>query len=304
MTRKKILVSVVGPTAAGKTRFAVELAKYFQTEIISADSRQFYREMEIGTAKPCRQDLEAVPHHFINSRGIKEYYSAGMFEREAIALLEKLFDRHRVVLATGGSGLFLKALWEGFDDMPKVSGHIRDELKQTLQDEGIGKLLAELERADPAYYQKVDRQNHQRVLRALEVIRASGGAYSTLRKGHQTTKRPFANIKIGLDMERSALFSRIDRRMDSMIENGLFEEARSLVRYRDHVAMKTVGYSEIFNYLDGEYGREEAIRLLKRNSRRYAKRQISWFKKDNEIKWHGPDQLPEAVRLIESKLNI
>jgi len=302
-SKKNVLVSVVGPTAVGKTALAIDLAKNYQTEIISADSRQFYREMKIGTAKPDESELAAAPHHFINSHSIDEYYSVGMFEKDALQLLERLFTEHKVVIAVGGSGLFFKALWEGLDEMPEVVPGIREELNGIFQTEGLQPLLDELKNRDPEYYDQVDRQNHQRVIRALEVIRSSGKSFTSFRKGHVAVQRDFTNIKIGLNMDREILFDRINRRMDIMIDQGLFEEAESLIQYKDHNALQTVGYSEIFSYLEGEYDREEAIRLLKRNSRRYAKRQLTWFRKDPEIKWYEPNQIDEMIRLIDEQLN-
>ncbi|WP_421877799.1 tRNA (adenosine(37)-N6)-dimethylallyltransferase MiaA [Marinoscillum sp.] len=301
--KKNILVSVVGPTAVGKTSMAIEIAKTFQTEIVSADSRQFYQEMEIGTAKPDAAELAAAPHHFINSHSIKEYYSVGQFEQDAIRLLDQLFQKHQVVVMVGGSGLFFKAIWEGFDEMPSIDLRLRDQLNEEFKQHGLEPLLEELKVKDDKYYHEVDRHNHQRVIRALEVIRTTDQPFSSFRKGHQTKDRGFENVKIGLELERPDLFDRINRRMDLMIEQGLFEEAERLMPYKDHNALQTVGYSEIFGFLDGEYDKEEAIRLLKRNSRRYAKRQMTWFKKDEEICWMQPNDLQQAIQLVQNQLN-
>lgn len=301
--KKNILVSVVGPTAVGKTKFAIELAQYFKTEIVSADSRQFYREMEIGTAKPDEEELAAAKHHFINSHSIEEHYSVGMYEKDVLKLLDELFAKHSTVVVVGGSGLFFKAIWEGFDEMPDVKPDVRAELNEVFKEHGLEPLLKELLAKDPAFYKEVDRANHQRVIRALEVIRSSGEPFSSFRKGEKASNRNFENVKIGLEMERQLLFDRINHRMDLMIDAGLFEEAKQLEKYKDHNALQTVGYSEIFKYLDGEYDREEAVRLLKRNSRRYAKRQMTWFKRDAEIKWMQPNDLQEAIRLITESLD-
>ncbi len=301
--KNKILISVVGPTAIGKTKFAIELAKKYNTEIISADSRQFYREMEIGTAKPDQEELAAAPHHFINSHSIEEYYNVGQFEQDVLELLEKLYQKHDVVIMVGGSGLFFKAVWEGFDEMPEVDLGLRNDLNKEFAENGLQPLLKELQENDPKYYQQVDKHNHQRVIRALEVIRTTGKPFSEFRKGHQSKERSFENIKIGLEMDRDQLFDRINLRMDLMIDQGLFEEAESLKAYKDHNAMQTVGYSEIFGFMDGAYDREEAIRLLKRNSRRYAKRQMTWFKKDEEIIWMQPNDLEKAIQLILKSLD-
>lgn len=301
--KKRILVSVVGPTAVGKTAFAIKLAQKFNTEIISADSRQFYKEMQIGTAKPDDQELAAAKHHFIDSHSINEFYTSGMFERDVLDLLDRLFQDHEVVVMVGGSGLFFKAVWEGFDEMPDVKEGVREELNRIFEQYGLEVLLSELKAEDPEYYEEVDRQNHQRIIRALEVIRSSGRPFSAFRKGFKPQQRDFLNIKIGLNMDREVLFNRINQRMDLMIDAGLFEEAKSLEPHKSHNALQTVGYSEIFAFFDGEYDREEAIRLLKRNSRRYAKRQLTWFKKDKEVKWYEPNQLEEVIRLIDAQLN-
>lgn len=296
---KNILVSVVGPTAVGKTTFAIALARHFHTEIISADSRQFYQEMEVGTAKPSSTELAQATHHFINSHSITDYYNVGQFEQESLRLLGELFLKKQVVVAVGGSGLYFKALWEGMDDMPEVDLGLRAQLNAEFASSGLEPLLEELRRADPIYYAEVDQKNHQRVIRALEVIRSTGKPFSDFRKGGKGTPRDFVNYKIGLSLEREELYDRINRRMDIMIADGLFEEAERLLPFREHNALQTVGYTEIFGYLDGKYDREEAIRLLKRNSRRYAKRQMTWFKKDPEIIWVSPEELDKAIAEIE-----
>lgn len=301
--KKNILVSVVGPTAVGKTALAIEIAKYFNTEIVSADSRQFYREMNIGTAKPDKEELAQVKHHFIDSHSIKSHYSVGVYEKEALVLLDELFQRHDVVVLVGGSGLFFKAIWEGFDEMPAVDLELRASLNRWFEEEGLEPMLKELKEKDPEYFGLVDQQNHQRVIRALEVIRSSGETFTSFRKGKAVSHRNFVNLKFGLNMDREILFDRINKRMDLMIDAGLFEEAKALFPYKDHNALQTVGYTEIFNYLDGKYDREEAVRLLKRNSRRYAKRQLTWFRKDEEIKWYQPNESERIIRLIADSLN-
>ena len=301
--KKNILVSVVGPTAVGKTALAIEIAKYFNTEIVSADSRQFYREMNIGTAKPDKEELAQVKHHFIDSLSIKSHYSVGMYEKEALVLLDELFQRHDVVVLVGGSGLFFKAIWEGFDEMPAVDLELRASLNRWFEEEGLEPMLKELKEKDPEYFGLVDQQNHQRVIRALEVIRSSGETFTSFRKGKAVSNRNFVNLKFGLNMDREILFDRINKRMDLMIDAGLFEEAKALFPYKDHNALQTVGYTEIFNYLEGKYDLEEAVRLLKRNSRRYAKRQLTWFRKDEEIKWYQPNESERIIRLIADSLN-
>ncbi len=298
---KRTLISVVGPTAIGKTKMAMELAQVLDTEIISADSRQFYRELVIGTAKPSREELDAVPHHFIDSHSIKSLYSAGEYGRDAVGKLSGLFAEKDSMIAVGGSGLYLKALWEGFDEMPVVAPSFRKALNQELKEQGLDRLLEELRDYDPEYYLQVDQKNGQRIVRALEIIRGTGEKYSHFR---QSKKQDlfYHNFKIGLTMERADLFERIDTRMDFMIANGLFEEAQKLYVYKDHNALKTVGYSEIFDFIDDKQDKEETIRLLKRNSRRYAKRQLTWFRKYDDIHWYTPSQRNEIVEEIKSKI--
>ncbi|MEP1096454.1 MAG: tRNA (adenosine(37)-N6)-dimethylallyltransferase MiaA [Cyclobacteriaceae bacterium] len=298
---KPILVSIVGPTAVGKTDMALELAEEFGTEIISADSRQFYRELEIGTAKPTPDELSRVRHHFINSHSIEESYNAGQYGRDAQQCLVELFREHKIVLAVGGSGLYLKALWEGFDEIPEVDVAIREELNEHFRQNGLKILLEELKEADPEYYSSVDKNNGQRVIRALEVIRGTGQTFTSFRK-LRISEQPYENLKIGLDMDREVLFHRINERMDAMIRGGLFEEAEKYVSHRNHNALQTVGYTEIFGYLDGTYDKEETIRLLKRNSRRYAKRQMTWFRRYDDIHWYTIDQKKDIVAFVKKLL--
>jgi len=281
----KRLVSIVGPTAVGKTKLAIALAQAFDTEIISADSRQFYREMTIGTAKPSEAELQQAKHHFIDTHSVEQYYSAGEFEREALIKLDDLFQTRHSVISVGGSGLYLKALWQGLDEMPEVKEGVREQLNEAFQEKGLAPLLIELQQKDPHYFEQVDRHNHQRVIRALEVIRSTDAPFSSFRLNQPKLARSYLNVKIGLEMEREELYTRIDDRMDAMIAAGLFEEAERLYPYKHMNALQTVGYKEIFDFMEGKYDREEAVRLLKRNSRRYAKRQITWFKADPEIRW-------------------
>lgn len=297
-----LLVSIAGPTAVGKTHMAIEIAQYFNTEIISVDSRQFYQELEIGTAKPEAGELRLIKHHFINSHSIQEYYNVGHYQQDVTKLLDVLFTKHRVVVAVGGSGLFFKAIWHGMDEMPEVDLAIREQLNQEFLKSGLAPLLEELKFKDESYYHQVDQNNHQRVIRALEVIRSSGKPFSGFHTG-TSFKKNYLDVKIGLELERAVLFDRINQRMDQMIKAGLFEEAEALMSYQAHNALQTVGYSEIFGYLSGKYDREEAIRLLKRNSRRYAKRQMTWFKKEEGMTWMQPNDLSTAIRLIEAHLN-
>lgn len=290
-----------GPTAVGKTAFSIGLAKALQTEIISADSRQLYRQLNIGTAKPSPEELAEVPHHFIDMLAPDTEYSAGQFERDALQLTARLFRQYSTIVVAGGSGLYVQALVRGMDQMPLVPQGVRDKLNKELVERGLAALQMELKAADPAYWSAVDQNNPVRIIRALEVYRATGKPYSKFRV-QQYPERPFNVLKIGLERPREELYARIDQRMDDMIREGLFEEAERLYPYRQLNALQTVGYQEIFYYLEGAYSREEAIRLLKRNSRHYAKRQLTWFKKDPDFYWFHPDQLAEALTFIELQL--
>ncbi len=298
--KQKYLVVVVGPTAVGKTDLCVQLAKKYEAEIISADSRQFYREMTIGTAKPSEEEQQGVPHHFVNSHSISEEYNAGAFEQDVLALLPKLFAQQDVVFMTGGSGLYVRAVCEGMDEMPATDTALREALTQQYEEQGLQPLLDKLEQVDPLYFAQVDKANPQRVIRAVEVSISSGAPYSSFRKSEKQN-RPFQVIKIGLTRDRAELYQRIDQRMDLMLGQGLLEEAKALYPHRSHNALQTVGYKEIFDYLDGMYDWNEAVRLLKRNSRRYAKRQLTWFNKHpDEYTWFHPAQLEE----IEAYVNL
>jgi len=301
----KLLALIIGPTAVGKTSVSIELAQYFKTEIISADSRQIFEELKIGTAKPTEQELNLVPHHLINSHSIQDSYNAGQFADDASKLLTGLFKKQGIVLVVGGSGLYVKALCEGLDEMPAVPVEIREALNADYNENGLDDLLAELHSRDPDYFEKVDRANPQRVIRALEVIRTTSNTFSSYQSndGRSKSKRPYHILKIGLEMERAELYQRIDQRMDEMIKKGLFTEAKVLYPLRQHQALQTVGYKEIFDYLDGEYDEAEAVRLLKRNSRRYAKRQLTWFKKETDVHWFHPNQLEDMKILIEATAN-
>ncbi len=280
----KKLVVIVGPTASGKTALAIDLALRWNTEIISADSRQIYKELEIGTAKPTDQELKLVKHHFINTHSVEELYNAAQFGMDAEALILNLFQKHDYLLVCGGSGLYLKALLEGFDEMPEVPAEVRSQIVAQYQEKGLGWLQAEVKQKDPNYFETVDIQNPQRLMRALEVFAATGKPFSEWRKKSKKTL-PYSVIKVGLDLNRDKLYERIDARMDKMIVNGLFEEAAKFYLQKHLNALQTVGYQEIFGFMDDLYDKQEAIRLLKRNSRHYAKRQLTWFKRDAEVQW-------------------
>lgn len=292
---------IAGPTAVGKTEICLQLAEKFHTEIISSDSRQFYRETNVGTAKPSVAELEQVRHHFINSLSIFDAYDVKKFESDAIKLLGQLFVKHDIVIMTGGSGLYLDAICFGFDEIPDVNPAIRKELILDFENLGIQNLQSRLQKLDPDYFEKVDIHNPQRLMRALEVCIGTGKTYSSFRKMKKNT-RPFNIILIGLEREREELYQRIEERMDRMIDQGIFEEAEKLFPYRKLNALQTVGYSEIFGFLEGNYDREEALRLLKRNSRRYAKRQMTWFKKYDNMAWFHPSDLEGITTFIENKI--
>lgn len=295
--KNKTLVVIAGPTAVGKTALSIQLAKHYKTEIISADSRQIFREMSIGTAKPTELEMAGVVHQLIDSRSIQDAYNVGMYENEVLALLQNLFEKHDIIFLTGGSGLYIKAICEGLDDLPKVLPEIRSKLNEEFENEGLIPLVAELENSDPEYFKTVDLQNPQRIIRALEVIRSTGMPFSSFRSS-SVKNRPFQIIKIGIEMERSLLYQRINDRMDEMLNNGLMEEARQLYVYKDFNALKTVGYEEIFNFMEGKEDWEQTVFLLKRNSRRYAKRQMTWFKKDVNFRWFEPSKFEEIVSTI------
>ncbi len=298
---KKFLIVIVGPTAVGKTSLSIKLAKVYKSEIVSADSRQFFRELKIGTAKPNDSELKQVRHHFINNLSVEEFYDVGQYERDAISLISNRFLSLDVMFLVGGSGLYVDAVCNGLDDFPEVNLDIRERLNIQLNEEGLEPMLARLKLHDLDYFKIVDQNNPQRIIRALEVFLSTGKPFSTYRKA-KPAHREFEIIKIGLDMDRSQLYERIDQRMDQMIELGLFEEAEQLNHLQHLNALQTVGYKEIFGFLNGAYDREEAVRLLKRNSRRYAKRQLTWFKKDKEITWFAPTQLEGIKEFIETEM--
>lgn len=297
----KTLIVIAGPTAVGKTDLAVALAKKMKTEIISADSRQIFRELNIGTAKPSATALQEVKHHFINSHSISEEYDAAQFATDALGVINKLFEQKNVCILCGGSGLYIKAVCEGFDDVPEVPGQIRDQLNALYESHGITALQEKMLEEDPDYFAKIDKQNPHRLIRALEIKIGTGRSLSSYFKG-KTNVRDFNIIKIGLTLERDILYDRINTRMDQMIEAGLFEEAKSVYQFRHHQALQTVGYSEIFGFMEGKYDRDETVRLLKRNSRRYAKRQLTWFMKDKAFTWFDPRSQEDIFVFIEKRL--
>ncbi len=295
-SKPKKLIVVSGPTAVGKTAVAIQLASRLGTEIISADSRQFFVELNIGTSKPSAAERVAAKHHLINWLSITDSYDAGKFGRDALSLIGRLFEHHDHVILCGGSGLYIKAVCEGFDDMPQVPEDIRLQLAEEYKAKGIGWLQQQLSEADPDYFEQVDLENPHRLMRALEVVRATGQPYTALRKKVKL-KHPFSIVKIGLEMGRAELYDRINQRVDDMMLTGLLEEVRGLYAHRFLPALHTVGYQELFRYLDGEFELEEAVRLIKRNTRRYAKRQLTWFKKE-EMRWFHPSEIERMMDVI------
>lgn len=299
----KTLVVIVGATATGKTDLSIALAQNYHSEILSADSRQFYREMPIGTAAPTPDQLQAVPHHFIATRSITEEYSCGRYEVDALALLEQLFHTHDTLFLVGGSGLYIDAICNGMDAMPETDPALREQLTTVARKEGLEPLCSQLQELDPAYYAVVDRSNPQRVIRALEICIQTGRPYSEIRSG-AIKQRPFRIIKLGIRYPREILYDRINRRVDLMVEAGLEQEVRTLYPLRHLNALQTVGYREWFDYFEGKYDRQTAIELIQRNSRRYAKRQETWFRRDFAIHWveGGEKAINQAQNLLKQLL--
>lgn len=294
---RKRLIVIVGPTGSGKTDLSIGVAEHFAAPIISTDSRQFYRGMAIGTAQPSREQMERVEHHLVDCMDVTEEFNCGAYERVALERLEELFSTYDTVVAVGGSGLYIKALCEGMDELPDADPALREELLRRLDEEGLEPMLEQLQTLDEVYYNEVDRCNPQRVLRAVEVCIATGKPYSSLRKG-SVKSREFDIVKVGIEYPREELYDRINRRVDMMIDAGLESEARSMYPLRHLNALQTVGYSEMFDYFEGKISREEAIELIKRNSRRYAKRQMTWFRRDKDIRWFTKPNVDEVVEYL------
>ena len=301
LDKTKILIIISGPTAVGKTAVAIAVARHFGSEIISADSRQIYREMSIGTAVPSPEEMKAVRHHFIQNKSVYDYYNAFMYETEVIKLLEDLFRRMNSVIMAGGSGLYINAVCHGIDDIPTVEPAVRQEMKELYAWEGIEGLRSLLKKVDPEYYKKADLRNPKRLLKALEITVQAGRPYSSFLT--QTRKqRPFRILKAGLDLPREELYDRINRRVDRMIETGLMEEARRLYPHRDTNALNTVGYKELFDYFDKKISLDEAITRIKANTRKYARKQLTWFRKDPDIRWFHPEEKDKIIEWIESSI--
>jgi tRNA dimethylallyltransferase len=298
---KNILIVLAGPTCVGKTGVSISIAGHFGCEIISADSRQFYREMKTGTAVPSDEQLAEIKHHFIRFISVNQYYSASLFERDVLKILPGLFKKNNIALMTGGSGLYVNAVCSGIDDIPDVDPAIRDKYLNKYKEEGIAGLRIALKMLDPEHYDRVDLKNPKRIIRALEICESAGRPYSSFLL-KQKQERDFSILKLGLERPREELYGRIDARVDAMIANGLESEARDLFGSRHLNALKTVGYREFFDYFDGKITRDKAVELIKRNTRRYAKRQMTWWARDKEIKWFGAEDITGIISYIESRM--
>lgn len=304
MTSKseKFAIVITGPTAVGKTELTIELARLHKTAIISADSRQFYKQLNIGTGKPTAEELQMAPHHFIGHLNIDAYYNVSRFENEALACIKALFKNTKVVFVTGGSGLYIEAFCQGIDDLPDPDPEVRKKLQEIYETQGLQSLRFMLQRYDPEYYNTTDLANPKRIMRALEVCMATGRKYSELRTNNPK-KRPFNIIKVGLDRPREELFDRINNRVDAMMAQGLLEEARKLHKYKHLNALNTVGYKELFEHLENKISLAQAVENIKTNTRRYAKRQLTWFKKDTEFEWFHPEEKDNLIQYIEKRVN-
>lgn len=295
------LIVVIGPTGVGKTELSIKLAEQFQTEIVSADSRQLYKGLTIGTAAPTSEERERVRHHFVEVLDLNEYYSAAQYEKEAIEHIQSLFKKHKVVVLTGGSMMYIDAICKGIDDIPTVDAITRKTMLERYEKEGLEQLCAELKLLDPEYYKIVDLKNHKRVIHALEICYMTGKTYTSFRKSEKK-QRPFRILKIGLRREREELYERINRRVEQMVENGLIEEARKVYPFKAFNSLNTVGYKEMFNYLEGEWDLDFAKEKIKQNSRIYSRKQMTWFKRDHEIHWFHPEQEEEIIEFAKQEI--
>ncbi|MBP3678994.1 MAG: tRNA (adenosine(37)-N6)-dimethylallyltransferase MiaA [Bacteroidaceae bacterium] len=295
------LIVLIGPTGVGKTELSLSIAEHFHTSILSSDSRQLYADLKIGTAAPTPEQLARVPHHFVGTLKLTDYYSAAQYEADVMKKLEELFSLNEVVVLTGGSMMYVDAICKGIDDIPTVDKETRELMLQKYAEEGLDHLCAELKLLDPEYYQIVDLKNPKRVIHALEICYMTGKSYTSFRT-QSTKKRPFRIIKIGLTREREELYERINRRVDEMLDAGLLEEVKAVYPYKELNSLNTVGYKELFKYLDGEWTLEFAIEKIKQNSRIYSRKQMTWFKRDNEIHWFHPDQKEEIMNYINEQL--
>lgn len=302
MNSKPTLIVLIGPTGIGKTDLSLNIAEHYNTEIISADSRQLYADLKIGTAAPTPEQLARVKHHFVGTLQLTDYYSAAQYEAEVMKKLDELFKRHNVIVLTGGSMMYVDAVCKGIDDIPTVDEETRKTLMQHYENVGLERLCAELKILDPEYYDIVDKKNPKRVIHALEICYMTGQTYTSFRTS-QTKERPFNIIKVGLRREREELYERINKRVDIMMEDGLLEEAKSVYQYKDLNSLNTVGYKEMFKYLDGEWELPFAIEKIKQNSRIYSRKQVTWFKRDTDITWFHPDDTDNIMSFIEERLN-
>ena len=299
---KSTLIALIGPTGVGKTELSLSIAEHFHTSIVSSDSRQLYADLKIGTAAPTPEQQGRVPHHFVGTLKLTDYYSAAQYEAEVMAKLEELFQQNDVVVLTGGSMMYVDAICKGIDDIPTVDKETRELMIQRYEEEGLEKLCAELKLLDPEYYQIVDLKNPKRVIHALEICYMTGKTYTSFRT-RSTKERPFRIIKIGLTRDREELYDRINRRVDEMMKEGLLEEAKSVYEYKHLNSLNTVGYKEIFQYLAGEWTLDFAIEKIKQNSRIYSRKQMTWFKRDTDITWFHPDQKEEIMNHIKNLLS-
>lgn len=297
----KTLIVLLGPTGVGKTELSIRLAEYFHTEILSADSRQLYAALPIGTAAPTTEQLARVPHHFVGVLQLSDYYSAAQYEAEALERLDLLFQTHDVVILTGGSMMYIDAICKGIDDIPTVDAETRQFIIQKYEEQGLEQLCAELRLMDPEYYRIVDTKNPKRVMHALEICYMTGKTYTSFRI-QQKKERPFRILKIGLTRDREELYERINRRVDLMIEDGLVEEAQTVYPHRSLNSLNTVGYKELFNYLDGTWTLPFAIDKIKQNSRIYSRKQITWFKRDEDIHWFHPEEEENILTYLKSEI--
>lgn len=291
------LIVITGPTAVGKTSLTLELAQHYDIPVINADSRQIYRELKIGTASPTEEQLRQAHHYFVGTKSIHDYYNASMYEQDVMDLLNKLFSTSPIQILSGGSMMYIDAVCNGIDDIPTIRDDIREEMKRRYQEEGLEALCEDLRRLDPAHYEVVDRKNYRRVIHALEICYQTGLTYTSFRT-QQKRERPFRIVKIGLNCEREALYNRINQRVDLMMQQGLLQEAESLYEYKHLNALNTVGYKELFNYMEGRWSQEEAIERIKGNTRRYARKQLTWYKRDEQMTWFQPSQLEEILKFL------
>lgn len=296
------LIVVLGPTGVGKSDISIQLANYFFTDIISADSRQFFRELSIGTAVPGEEDLKSVIHHFIHSRSIHDYYNVSEYETEAIELINQLFETKNPLILTGGSMLYIDTICKGIDDIPTVTPEIRQEVVSWYAENGLEALQQRLLNLDPEYHGIVDLNNPKRLLHAVEICQMTGKTFTSFRK-NTVRERPFMIVKIGINQDREILYQRINERVERMMDAGLQDEARSVYPYKHLNSLNTVGYKELFAYFDGNCTLDEAVDLIKRNSRKYARKQLTWFRRDDEITWFEPQQIQEIISFTEQKLN-